>query len=116
MADKIIEGLLGGAGSETDSSGNTGLPFGLCEKYGIQPGKDWTPRDAWDALDKKLGMKPDDFYAQLKEHESLGEVVKLPHTQVSTIKKVEDLIKNRKTEKGYIVGVIFCHFSPTRTA
>ena len=60
--------------------------------------------------------KTNDFYAQLKEHESLGEVVKLPHTQVSTIKKVEDLIKNRKTEKGYIVGVIFCHFSPTRTA
>lgn len=39
------------------SHGNLGLPFGLCKKYGIAIGKDWTPRDAWAALAGK-GIYP----------------------------------------------------------
>lgn len=37
--------------------GNKGLPFGLCEKYGISLPENATPRDAWDALAKK-GVSP----------------------------------------------------------
>ena len=44
--------------------GNTKLPFGLCKKYGIEYGEDWSPRDAWDALANK-GVTPGDEYARL---------------------------------------------------
>lgn len=40
------------------SHGNTGLPFGLCEKYGITLPKNATPREAWDALKQKRGIEP----------------------------------------------------------
>lgn len=96
--------LTSGAGSEKSSSGNTGLPFGLCKKYGIKTDKDWTPRDAWEALDEKLGMKPKDFYEQLKVKENTDEDVELPSSQVATIKRIEDSIRSRKTEIGYIIG------------
>lgn len=39
------------------SSGNTGLPFGLCKKYGIALPPKATPRDAWNAL-KGIGIYP----------------------------------------------------------
>lgn len=35
---------------EESHGGNTGLPFGLCKKYGISLPQGATPRDAWDAL------------------------------------------------------------------
>lgn len=46
-------------GEETKevNHGNTGLPFGLCAKYGIRLPQNATPRDAWDALEKK-GVYP----------------------------------------------------------
>lgn len=37
--------------------GNTGLPFGLCEKYGIAVPKNAMPRQAWNLL-KKYGIVP----------------------------------------------------------
>nr|DAW66825.1 MAG TPA: Glucose-regulated metallo-peptidase M90 [Caudoviricetes sp.] len=42
-------------GEETKgvNHGNTGLPFGLCAKYGIRLPKNATPSDAWDALEGK---------------------------------------------------------------
>ena len=52
---------------EPDTGGNTGLPFGLCKKYGIETGKDWTPRDAWNALKGKLGVDPEDVYKELDD-------------------------------------------------
>ena len=44
--------------------GNTRLPFGLCKKYGIEYGADWTPKDAWEALRGK-GVSAADEYAKL---------------------------------------------------
>ena len=44
--------------------GNTRLPFGLCQRHGIEVGKDWTPRDAWNALEEK-GVKPSDVYSKM---------------------------------------------------
>lgn len=36
--------------SQETSGGNTGLPFGLCKKYGINVPQGATPRDAWNLL------------------------------------------------------------------
>ena len=44
-------------GESSGGHGNTKLPFGLCKRFGIEIGKDWTPRDAWSALESK-GITP----------------------------------------------------------
>ncbi len=44
--------------AKKEDNGNTRLPFGLCGRYGIPIGKDWTPRDAWEALRKKSRHLP----------------------------------------------------------
>ena len=46
--------------------GNTRIPFGLCQREGISVGKDWTPEDAWNALEGK-GYTADAVYRRLKE-------------------------------------------------
>lgn len=51
--------------------GNTRLPFGLCQRFGIEIGADWTPKDAWDALAGK-GISADGAYARLKKGEDPG--------------------------------------------
>lgn len=51
-----------GGTPEKNARGNTGLPFGLCKKYGISLPENATPRDAWDALEKKTGLKPEQIY------------------------------------------------------
>lgn len=56
-------------GKGKNSSGNTRLPFGLCEKYNISLPKNATPRMAWDALKDKTGMTPEDFYRDLQQTE-----------------------------------------------
>ena len=57
--------------SSEGGHGNTKLPFGLCKKYGIEIGADWTPKDAWDALAGK-GITPSGIYKKLKAGEELG--------------------------------------------
>lgn len=47
----------------TGGHGNTRLPFGLCQRYGIDVDSSWSPRDAWDALAKK-GVTPDAEFAK----------------------------------------------------
>lgn len=42
---------------EGKTHGNTGLPFGLCAKYGIVLPRNATPREAWNAL-KHRGIYP----------------------------------------------------------
>lgn len=48
------------------SRGNTRLPFGLCQKYGIALPKDATPRDAWDALAGR-GITPQQVFDNLQQ-------------------------------------------------
>lgn len=55
---------------EKKSSGNTGLPFGLCKKYGIALPDNATPRMAWEALKNKKGITPNDAYRELKREEN----------------------------------------------
>ena len=48
------------------NSGNTGLPFGLCKKFGVPLSKDATPREAWEAL-KGVGITPEQGYEMAKK-------------------------------------------------
>ena len=57
------------AEEEKKHPGNIGLPFGLCEKYGISLPENATPRDAWNALENKIGITPKDIYKELKQKE-----------------------------------------------
>lgn len=62
-----------------DAGSNTGLPFGLCKKYGISLPNKATPRDAWNAL-KGKGVYPPwtaegkNQYEPDGQHKSNGEV------------------------------------------
>ena len=60
--DDEVEENNNGGGSK--NHGNTRLPYGLCKKYGIEYGEDWTPKDAWNALADK-GVTPEGEYSRL---------------------------------------------------
>ena len=53
-------------GESDKGHGNTKLPFGLCQRYGIEVKNGWTPREAWEALEGK-GVSPKEEYRKLKE-------------------------------------------------
>ena len=68
--------------------GNTKLPFGLCQKYGIEIGVDWTPKDAWDALAGK-GVTPEEIYRKLRTGEEIGPDIKTEPPKKDPVKTVE---------------------------
>lgn len=84
--------------------GNTRIPFGLCQREGIQIGKDWTPKDAWDALAGK-GYTAGDVYTELKKTGKVApreteEPVKMTKELKEMSKRVSDLQKaKRKFER-----------------
>ena len=45
--------LKGRADDDEERHGNTKIPFGLCQREGIEIDPSWTPRDAWAALADK---------------------------------------------------------------
>ena len=51
---------------DENDHGNTHIPFGLCEREGIEVQAGWTPKDAWDAL-KEKGYDPDTVYKELEK-------------------------------------------------
>ena len=53
-------------GKKKGGHGNTKLPFGLCEREGIEVQKGWTPEDAWKALEGK-GYSAGESYKELKK-------------------------------------------------
>lgn len=53
--------------------GNTRLPFGLCERFGIKLPKGATPRQAWEALKKEKGITSEAVYSALKSGTKLNE-------------------------------------------
>lgn len=66
--------------------GNTRIPFGLCEREGIDIGKGWTPKDAWNALEGK-GISAGSIYKQLRTTGKVSGVgkqakTKRPPTQI----------------------------------
>ena len=66
-------------GGETPHKGhgNTKLPYGLCEKHGIEVQKGWTPREAWEALEGK-GVSAKEEYRKLKERGKAAKGEKAP--------------------------------------
>lgn len=83
------------------SHGNTRLPFGLCRRYGIEIGKDWTPKDAWDAL-KGKGVTPEGAYERLEEGEDPGTPEASATPETTPVKKTVKI----KTEDGELEGEI----------
>lgn len=69
---------------EKHSSGNTGLPFGLCKKYRIPLPDDATPRDAWAALEGKTGLKPDQVYEHLASGKELPQKMPTEESNLNT--------------------------------
>ena len=66
---EVVDDSRADADDEEESGGghgNTKIPFGLCQREGIKVGKDWTPKDAWKALEGK-GYSAADTYAELKK-------------------------------------------------
>ena len=56
---------------KSGSHGNTKIPFGLCQREGIEVQKGWTPADAWKALEGK-GYSPKDVYKSLRKEGKVG--------------------------------------------
>lgn len=61
----------GGGGKHGGGHGNTKIPFGLCQREGIQIDPKWTPKDAWDALAGK-GYSAGEVYEELKKTGKVG--------------------------------------------
>lgn len=54
-----------GNSSSRGGHGNTKIPFGLCQREGIKVDPNWTPKDAWNALEGK-GYSASETYKSLK--------------------------------------------------
>ena len=104
--DKIIDDAGENEVEEKQSHGNTGLPFGLCKKYGISLPQNATPRQAWDAL-KGIGIYPpwtkegegqydgDDAITD-DTNDIKDDNVKISPTRKETYKRVEERLKAGK--------------------
>ena len=81
-------------GEETKevNHGNTGLPFGLCAKYGIGLPKNATPRDAWNALAGK-GIYPPWTEKGAEQWDKDEENTKKSKTEIDTSKKATDIAR-----------------------
>ena len=71
-SDETGDNSKGGGGH-----GNTRIPFGLCQREGIEIGEDWTPKDAWDALSGK-GYNASEVYEELKKTGRVSEKKESP--------------------------------------
>jgi len=86
---------------ESGNHGNTHIPYGLCQREGIEIGKDWTPRDAWNALEGK-GYKASDVYESLRNGYGLSKETKEETTIEGLRNSVKSFIekyKNANEEK-----------------
>lgn len=88
--------------------GNTKIPFGLCQREGIDIQKGWTPTDAWNALAGK-GYKAGETYQELKKTGTVAKrtapAVKYsrPATQDKAIKNLVRKTAGLKKEQRFIV-------------
>ncbi|MCD8201946.1 MAG: hypothetical protein LUD47_07770 [Clostridia bacterium] len=57
-------------GGEVKHGGNTRLPYGLCEEFGIKLPEGASPKQAWEALEGK-GVSATDAYKALKEDKNI---------------------------------------------
>jgi len=110
-----------------EDDGNQRLPFGLCKRYGIEIGKDWGPKEAWEALAGK-GITPDNAYEHLENGEDPATGEKKKPTIEARGMKITDLDLKRimtddgpiyilagKDESGRLAGVMKGYESATKT-
>lgn len=60
---------------DKEGHGNTRLPYGLCKAAGIDA-TDMTPKQAWQALESKTGIKADKAYDRLKKEGNAEKLAK----------------------------------------
>ena len=74
---------------QSGGHGNTKIPFGLCKREGIEIGQDWTPKDAWNALEGE-GYSAGEVYKELKQSG------KVPQKSKVDVKEDRDFIERYK--------------------
>lgn len=85
------------------NSGNTGLPFGLCKKFGVPLSKDATPREAWEAL-KGVGITPEQGYEMAKkgvENVTNEEIERLKKIYTTTEEPTTHVPEEKPKRKSY---------------
>lgn len=85
-------------GKRGGGHGNTKIPFGLCQREGIEINPKWTPKDAWDALAGK-GYSASDVYKELRETGKVAPKESKPKTL--TKKDAENEIKKLVGDGSY---------------
>lgn len=97
-------------GRDAGGHGNTKLPFGLCQREGIEVQKGWTPHDAWEALAGR-GYNAKEVYEEIRKtgkvapRQAAAPTAKYsrPEKQNATVKNVVRKIANLKNEQRFIV-------------
>ena len=97
-------------GGDAGGHGNTKLPFGLCQREGIEVQKGWTPHDAWEALAGR-GYNAKEVYEEIRKtgkvapRQAVAPAAKYsrPEKQNATVKNVVRKIANLKNEQRFIV-------------
>ena len=79
---------------------NNSLPYGLCEKEGIHLKERATPTDAWNALKKKTGKGPEQYYAEVYNKGGSRQKVTHFRTKGGEMEVTYDLDIIRKTGRG----------------
>ena len=117
-------GGRGGGRSGGGGHGNTRLPYGLCKRYGIEIGEEWTPRDAWDALAGK-GITAEGAYRRLKKGEDPGVPDNPPEVEETTSEETteeipteaeKEPVKSLKTSDGQTVTDLETSYSSWRSS
>ncbi|MDE6586149.1 MAG: hypothetical protein K2K80_05675 [Clostridia bacterium] len=86
----MADGKEDGEGEASSvNHGNTRLPFGLCERYGINLPSKATPRDAWNAL-KGKGITPEQVYVELDKKANSASADKNSDASASIERMVSD--------------------------
>ena len=91
-------------GKKGGGHGNTRIPYGLCQREGIEIQSGWTPKDAWKALEGK-GYSAGSVYKELKKTGKVGgrpgEKPKKPKTHIR-ISSFPDAM----TKKGFMENTL----------
>lgn len=81
------------------------VPFGLCKKFGIEISKDWTPRDAWEALKRggyinSVSEAYEQYYREIND-KSTEQLAKEQRREIKGDRVIEINSTTAKPEKAY---------------
>lgn len=98
-------------GGNKGGHGNTRLPYGLCQREGIEVGKGWSPRDAWDALAEK-GITPAGEFSKRSGKKTIIKTGSATYSNVG-VKKYGDtysIVGDMEQFGKKSTGAAFAHF------